>query len=60
MAAAHVPARNSRMALKSDNTAYDAFVGAMVTGAQKNNVPNPLIQEVGALLETLRTTIVQR
>jgi hypothetical protein len=35
MAAAHVPALNSCRALKSDNAAYDAFVGAVVTGAQK-------------------------
>ncbi len=60
MAAAHDPARNPRMALKSDNAAYDAFIGAVVTGAQKNSVPSPLIGEVGALIETLRTTIVQR
>lgn len=57
---AHDPARNPRMALKADNKSYDDFINAVVAGAQQNNVPMPLIQEVGALIETLRTTIVQR
>jgi hypothetical protein len=57
---AHDPARNPRMALKADNKSYDDFIAAVVKGAQQNNVPMPLIQEVGALIETLRTTVVQR
>jgi hypothetical protein len=57
---AHDPARNPRMALKADNKSYDDFIAAVVKGAQQNNVPSELIGEVGALIETLRTTIVQR
>ncbi len=60
MVAAHDPAQNPRMALKSDNKGFDDFIGAVVVGAQQNNVPMPLIQEVGALIETLRTAVVQR
>lgn len=60
MAAAHDPARNPRMALKADNASYDSFIAAVVVGAQQNSVPSELITEVGALLETLRTTVVQR
>lgn len=60
MAAAHDPARNPRMAKKSTNADYDAFVADVVIGAQKNKVPTELIQEVGKLLETLRSVIVQQ
>ena len=60
MAAAHDPARNPRMGAKSDNKGYDDFIAAVVKGAQQNNVPNELIGEVGALIETLRSVIVQR
>ena len=45
--------------MKASNTDYDNFVGAVVTGAQQNNVPTDLINEVGALLETLRSDVVQ-
>lgn len=57
---AHDPEKNSRMALKADNKSYNDFIGAVVKGAQQNNVPGAIIQEVGELLETLRSTIVQR
>ena len=60
MVAAHDPAQNPRMAMKANNTDYDNFVGAVVTGAQQNNVPTDLINKVGALLETLRSDVVQR
>ena len=59
MAAAHDPAQNPRMAMKSDDTDFDNFIAAVVEGAQQNNVPNELIGEVGELLETLRTDVVQ-
>jgi hypothetical protein len=45
---------------KDTNADYDAFVGDVVIGAQKNKVPTELIQEVGKLLETLRSVIVQQ
>ena len=57
---AHDPAKNPRMALKADNKAYDDFIAAVVKGAQQNDVPNNIIQEVGVLLESLRGTVVQR
>mgnify|MGYP001628286222 CR=1 FL=1 len=56
---AHDPAENPRMAMKADNASFDAFIGAVVTGAQQNNVPNELITKVGELLETLRDDVVQ-
>ena len=59
MVSAHDPAQNPRMAMKANNTDYDNFIGAVVTGAQQNNVPSDLITEVGALLETLRSDVVQ-
>ena len=60
MEAAHDPERNPRMGAKSDNQGFDDFVGAVVVGAQQNNVPNELIGEVGELIETLRDVVVQR
>lgn len=59
MVAAHDPAQNPRMEMKANNDDYDNFVAAVVTGAQQNNVPGDLITEVGELLETLRSDIVQ-
>jgi len=60
MVSAHDPASNPRMEQKSDDAAYDAFIAAVVIGAQQNNVPSDLITEVGELLETLRADVVQR
>lgn len=70
MKAAHDRATNNRMGKasndpnfnKADNAAYDAFIADVVKGAGKNGVPAnaPIIAEIGALLETLRSTVVQR
>lgn len=60
MVSAHDPAQNPRMAEKSTDAAYDAFVAAVAEGAMQNNVPEDLIGEVGALLETLRADVVQQ
>lgn len=57
---AHDPAMNPRMAMKADDTDFDNFIGAVVTGANQNNVPSDLINEVGALIETLRSDVVQQ
>lgn len=57
---AHDPAKNNRMALKVNNADMDIFVQSVVKGAQKNNVPTDLITEVGKILESLRTDVVQR
>jgi len=59
MVAAHNPATNPRMGGLADNGDMDKFIADVVVGAQKNNVPNNLIGEVGAVLETLREDIVQ-
>jgi hypothetical protein len=60
MVAAHDPAQNSRMKGKADNAAMDAFIGDVVIGANKNALPGYLITRVGAVLESLRTQVVQR
>lgn len=57
---AHDPAKNPRMALKSNNADMDIFIQSVVKGAQKNKVPSDLIGEVGVILESLRADIVQR
>lgn len=57
---AHDPAKNPRMALKSDNGDMDIFIQSVVKGAQQNNVPANLISEVGVILESLRADVVQR
>ncbi len=60
MVDAHDPATNPRMGAKSDDKGFDDFIGAVVVGAQQNDVPNDLIGEVGALIETLRGAVVQQ
>ncbi len=60
MVAAHDPGINSRMAQTADDQALDDFIGAVVVGATQNGLSTELINEVGALLETLREPIVQR
>ncbi len=59
MVAAHDPAQNSRMNGKADNADFDAFIADLVVGAQQNNVSNQLIGQIGALVETLRSDVVQ-
>ena len=59
MVDAHNPATNSRMTGKAANSDFDAFVNDLVTGAKKNNLPANLINSVGALVETLRSQVVQ-
>lgn len=60
MVDAHDPAKNSRMAMKSDDAAFDAFIADVVAGAKQNSVPDEIIGEVGALIETLRGDVVQK
>ncbi|HMQ49791.1 MAG TPA: group 1 truncated hemoglobin [Saprospiraceae bacterium] len=59
MVKAHDPAQNPRMAMKSDDADFDQFIADVVIGATQNGVPNDLIAEVGALIETLRPDVVQ-
>ncbi len=56
---AHNHAQNPRMTGLAQNDDMDAFIADVVTGAQQNAVPTNIINQFGALMETLRTTIVQ-
>lgn len=60
MIAAHDPAQNTRMKMKADNAAMDAFIADVVVGANKNALPSYLINRVGVVLESLRSQVVQR
>lgn len=62
MASAHDPSKNSRMGALADDADYTKFVGYVVQGAGQNGVPasDPLVADLGKLLESLRTTIVQK
>jgi hypothetical protein len=60
MADAHDPAKHSRMAWKAYGAAFDQFINYVVIGAKQNSVPDAIIGEVGALIETLRGDEVQR
>ncbi|MBY0536192.1 MAG: group 1 truncated hemoglobin [Chitinophagaceae bacterium] len=60
MVAAHDPAQNPRMNGKSDNAAFDQFIADLVVGANQNKLPANLINSVGALVNTLRSQVVQR
>ena len=61
MTAAHNPATNSRMGIKSNNAAYTKFEGYVGAAANANGVAanTELYTDVVAVLESLRTTIVQ-
>ncbi|MGB6036936.1 MAG: group 1 truncated hemoglobin [Cryomorphaceae bacterium] len=59
MVTAHDPEQNLRMSQPADDAAFDAFIGAVGMGAEQNSVPEDLIGEVAALIETLRDPIVQ-
>jgi hypothetical protein len=60
MVAAHDPAQNSRMNGKADNGDFDAFIADLVKGAKKCGLSDQLIGQVGALVNTLRTQVVQQ
>lgn len=55
----HNPTDNPRMTGLATNAQMDAFIADVVTGAQQNAVPDAIIAQFGALMESLRTTIVQ-
>ncbi len=61
MVAAHDPAQNNRMAMKADNASYDRFIADVVAGAAQNGVTDQaIVSELGTILESLRSIIVQR
>ena len=55
----HNPLVNPRMTGLAQNDDMDAFIADVVTGAQQNAVPDAIIAQFGALMESLRTAIVQ-
>lgn len=60
MVAAHDPAQNPRMGVKSNNANYDKFIGYVGAAAGLNGVTDQaIIGEVVAVLESLRDPIVQ-
>ncbi|MBN8682567.1 MAG: group 1 truncated hemoglobin [Chitinophagales bacterium] len=60
MVDAHNPAKNGRMKGKSNNAHFDAFIDDLVKGAKQNGLPDNIIGQVGALVETLRPQVVQQ
>jgi hypothetical protein len=60
MTAAHDPAQNSRMNGKAATADFTQFEVDLVAGANKNKLPSNLINSLGAIVETLRTTVVQK
>ncbi|WBM75791.1 group 1 truncated hemoglobin [Saprospira grandis] len=61
MVTAHDPAQYNRMGLAADDAAYDAFIADVGTALGQNGVTDTaLINDLVALLETLRSDIVQR
>lgn len=64
MVDAHDPEVNSRMALRADDAAMDAFIEDAVQGLAQNGVTvennGPLVREIGALINSLRSAVVQR
>jgi hypothetical protein len=59
MVDAHNPATNSRISGKVNTAAFNQFVADLVIGAQKNGLSSTLIGQVGALVETLQSQVVQ-
>ncbi|HTI12123.1 MAG TPA: hypothetical protein VL832_26295 [Puia sp.] len=59
MVDAHNPATNPRMNGKAANDDFDSFVADVVTAAQKNGLSNQLIGQVGVVINSVRTQVVQ-
>ena len=57
---AHNPTGNPRMNGTATNADFDQFVVDVAASAKKNGLTDPLIARVGALLNTLKSTVVQR
>lgn len=50
---------NNRMTGLVNNAAFDEFIEDLVIGAGQNDVPNDIVTDIGALVETLRDDVVQ-
>ena len=57
---AHNPTGNPRMNGTATNADFDQFVVDVAASAKKNGLPDAIIARVGALLNTLKSTVVQR
>lgn len=57
---AHDPATNSRMNGKAENDDFDQFITDVVVAAQKNGLSNQLIGQVGVVINSVRSQVVQR
>jgi hypothetical protein len=60
MVAAHDPAQNPRMNGKSSNADFDQFVADLVVGAKKVGLSDDLIGRVGRVVNTTRSSVVQK
>lgn len=60
MVAAHDPAQNSRMNGKSSAADFDQFVTDLVIGAKKCGLSDQLIGQVGAVVATTKSQVVQK
>ena len=61
MVAAHDPAQNPRMNGKAMNDDFDSFEVDLVAGAGQNGImpTNPALKSLAAIVESLRTQVVQ-
>jgi hypothetical protein len=60
MVAAHDPAQNPRMNGKAAAADFDRFVADLVVGAKKVGLSDQLIGQVGAVVATTKTQVVQK
>jgi hypothetical protein len=59
MVAAHDPAQNPRINGKVTSDDFDEFIADVVVAAKKNGLPDQLIGQVGTVLNSLKTPVVQ-
>jgi hypothetical protein len=60
MAAAHNPSTNSRISMKVDSGDFDEFIKDVAASATKNGLSAQLLGQVGTLLYTVESQVVQR
>ena len=60
MTDAHNPATNSRMNGKADSADFDQFVADVVVAAKKNGLSDQLIGQVGTVIYSVESQVVQK
>ena len=60
MTDAHNPSANTRINMKVAGDDFDEFVVDVAASAKKNGLTDAMIARVGGLLNSLKTTVVQR